>query len=149
MTKMDIFSLSILKLFVLFCIPGTCLFCNSWTNLFFSIRDQIINFHAAFWGRFLQCGQVTMNAKCQGNRKNKKKWYLLVKYQVKIRVKAPILRKSAKYHGNLVTIDHPWNDLQNLCNDFLYILVNKNFSLQVCLSFYLVSLKMTWFPDTF
>ena len=30
-------------------------------NFFFSICDQIINFHAAFWGRFLRCGQVTMN----------------------------------------------------------------------------------------
>ena len=36
MTKIDLFSLSIFILFVLFCIP------------FFSIRDQIINFHAAF-----------------------------------------------------------------------------------------------------
>ena len=30
------------------CIPGTCAFYNSWKNFFFSIRDQIINFHAAF-----------------------------------------------------------------------------------------------------
>ena len=46
---------------------------------------------------------------CQMSGKLKKsgKLYLLVKYQVKIRVKAPILRKSAKYHRNLVTIDHP------------------------------------------
>ena len=29
--------------------------------VFFSIRDQIINIHAAFWGRFLRCGRVTMN----------------------------------------------------------------------------------------
>ena len=30
------------------CIPGTCVFYNSWKKNFFSIRDQIINFHAAF-----------------------------------------------------------------------------------------------------
>ena len=31
------------------CIPGTCVFYNSWEkNLFFSIHDQIINFHVAF-----------------------------------------------------------------------------------------------------
>ena len=30
------------------CIPGTCVFYNSWKNFFFSIRDQIINFHVAF-----------------------------------------------------------------------------------------------------
>ena len=29
------------------CIPGTCVFYNSWKNIFFSILDQI-NFHAAF-----------------------------------------------------------------------------------------------------
>ena len=29
--------------------PGTCVFYNSWEKkLFFSIRDQIINFHATF-----------------------------------------------------------------------------------------------------
>ena len=30
------------------CITGTCVFYNSWKNKFFSIRDQIINFHVAF-----------------------------------------------------------------------------------------------------
>ena len=31
------------------CIPGTCVFYNSWRKKFyFSICDQIINFHAAF-----------------------------------------------------------------------------------------------------
>ena len=30
------------------CIPGTCVFYNSWKNFFFSIRDQIITFNAAF-----------------------------------------------------------------------------------------------------
>ena len=31
------------------CIPRTCVFYNTWKkNFFFSIRDQIINFHAAF-----------------------------------------------------------------------------------------------------
>ena len=30
------------------CIPGTCVFYNSWEKFFFPIRDQIINFHAAF-----------------------------------------------------------------------------------------------------
>ena len=30
------------------CIPGTCVFYNSWKKNFLSIRDQIINFHAAF-----------------------------------------------------------------------------------------------------
>ena len=60
MTKVDLFSLSIFILFVLFCIPGTCVFYNSVNKIFFSIRDQIINFHAAFRGRFLQCWRVTM-----------------------------------------------------------------------------------------
>ena len=46
--KIDLFSLSIFTLFVFFCIPGTCVFYNSWKKFFFSIRDQIINFHAAF-----------------------------------------------------------------------------------------------------
>ena len=41
-------SLSIFILFVLFCIPGTCVFCNSCKIFFFSTCDQIINFHAAF-----------------------------------------------------------------------------------------------------
>ena len=41
MTNIDLFSLSIFIFFVLFCIPGTCAFYNSWKNFFFlSIRDQ-------------------------------------------------------------------------------------------------------------
>ena len=48
--SLDLFPLSIFMLFVLFCIPGTCVFYNSFT----------INFHA-FLGRFLQCRRVTMN----------------------------------------------------------------------------------------
>ena len=43
------------------CIPGTCVFYNSWEKkIFFSICDQIINFHAAFCGRFLRCGRVAL-----------------------------------------------------------------------------------------
>ena len=62
MTKIDLFSLCIFILFVLFKIPGCCVFYNSWKKkIFFSIRDQIINFHAAFWRRFLRCGQMTMD----------------------------------------------------------------------------------------
>ena len=34
MTEIDLFSLSIFILFVLFCIPGTCVFCNSWKIIF-------------------------------------------------------------------------------------------------------------------
>ena len=34
-TKIDLFSLSILLLFVLFCIPGICIFGNSWKKNFF------------------------------------------------------------------------------------------------------------------
>ena len=30
------------------CIPGSCVFYNSWEKKIFSVRDQIINFHAAF-----------------------------------------------------------------------------------------------------
>ena len=30
------------------CIPGTCVFDNSWKKIFFSICDQIIIFHTAF-----------------------------------------------------------------------------------------------------
>ena len=30
------------------CIPGTSVFYNSWKKIFFSICNQIINFHAAF-----------------------------------------------------------------------------------------------------
>ena len=30
------------------CIPGTCVFDNSWKKFFFSICDQIIIFHTAF-----------------------------------------------------------------------------------------------------
>ena len=49
-------------LFVLFCILGTCVFYNSWKIFFFlPIHDQIINFHATFWGRFLWCGRVNIN----------------------------------------------------------------------------------------
>ena len=42
MTKIDLFSLSIFILFLLFCIPGICVFYNSWRKRFFSIRDQIM-----------------------------------------------------------------------------------------------------------
>ena len=44
-TKIDLFSLTIFILIVLFCIPGTCVFYNRWKKIIFSIRDQIINFH--------------------------------------------------------------------------------------------------------
>ena len=41
MTNIDLFSLSIFIFFVLFSIPGTCAFYNSWKkNFFLSIRDQ-------------------------------------------------------------------------------------------------------------
>ena len=33
MTKIDLFSLSIFMLFVLLCIPGTCVFYNSWKEI--------------------------------------------------------------------------------------------------------------------
>ena len=36
-------------------------FYTSCRKIFFSIRDQIINFHAALWGRFLRWRRVTMN----------------------------------------------------------------------------------------
>ena len=58
MTKIDLFSLFIFILFVLFCIPGTCVFYNSLKKKFLSICDQIFNSHVAFWGRFLWCGWV-------------------------------------------------------------------------------------------
>ena len=35
MTKIDLFSLSIIILFVVFCIPGTCAFYSSWEKDFF------------------------------------------------------------------------------------------------------------------
>ena len=35
------------------CIPGTCVFYNSWKKFLFSICDQTINFQAAFCGRFV------------------------------------------------------------------------------------------------
>ena len=49
MTKIDLFSLSIIILFVVFCIPGTCAFYSSWEKeIFVSISYQMINVHAAF-----------------------------------------------------------------------------------------------------
>ena len=49
MAKIDLFSLSIIILFVVFCIPGTCAFYSSWEKeIFFSISYQMINVHAAF-----------------------------------------------------------------------------------------------------
>ena len=39
------------------CIPGTCVFYNSWgKKFFFSICDQIINFHAHFEEDFYDAG---------------------------------------------------------------------------------------------
>ena len=82
------------------------------------------------------------------SRKNWKNQLYLRKRQGKIREKALILGKPGKYNRNWVTLDYPLTYFQNLCNDFLYILIYKHFSIQVCMS-YLISLKMAWFPDTF
>ena len=47
------FIFTILILFELFVFQEPVFFCNSWKKIFFSICDQIINFHAAFLGRLL------------------------------------------------------------------------------------------------
>ena len=77
------FIFTIFILFVLFCIPGTCVFYNSWKIFFFSICDQIINFYAAFWGRFLQCGRVTMNKQLNMIRLNGQIQVLGLKNKIK------------------------------------------------------------------
>ena len=43
------------------CSPRATGFSREQFAIFFSICNQIINFHAVFWERFLRCGRVTMN----------------------------------------------------------------------------------------
>ena len=41
MTKIDLFSLSVFILFFLFCIPGTCIFYNSWKKIHSWSNNQL------------------------------------------------------------------------------------------------------------